>query len=54
MCQPCIESATALSDYYHEEIARISRFRRAAERHFQRLDGPRNVTVDLKFDDLCL
>ena len=52
MCQPYIESATALSDYYYiddEEIARISGFC-----HFQSLAGPTNVTVDLKYDVLCL
>ena len=26
---------------------------RAAERHFQRLAGPINVSVDLKYDALC-
>ena len=58
MCQPYIESATALSDYYYyiddEEIVRISSFCRAAERHFHGLAGPRNVSVDLKYDVLCL
>ena len=29
-------------------------FRRAAERHFQCLAGPINVSVDLKYDVLCL
>ena len=27
---------------------------RAAERHFQHSGGPRNVSVDLKYDVLCL
>ena len=42
--------------YYDEEknIARICHFCRAAERHFQCLDGPINVSVDLKYDVLCL
>ena len=30
------------------------RFCRAAETDFQRLAGPRNVSVDLKYDVLCL
>ena len=54
MLQPYIESATTLSDDDDEEIARNSLFCRAVERHFQRLSGPRNVNVDLKFDILCL
>ena len=53
-----LESATALADYYYyiddEEIARISGFCWAAERHFQSLAGPKNVSIDLKYDDLCL
>ena len=43
--------------YYYiddEEIARISSLCRAAERHFQSLAGPRSVSVDLKYDILCL
>ena len=52
------ECATALSDYYYEdvdeEITRISRFCRSAEMDFQHLAGPRNVGVDLKYDVLCL
>ena len=43
--------------YYYivdEVIARISSFCRAAERHFQSLAGPKNVSVDLKYDVLCL
>ena len=48
-------SATALSDYYYdEESARISRFCQSAEMDFQHLVGPRNVSVDLKYDVLCL
>ena len=44
-----IESTTVLSDYDEEKnIARICRFCRAAERHFQHLDGPINVSVDLE------
>ena len=54
MCHPYIESATELSDYCVEEIARISCFCRAVESHFQRLAGPINVSVDLKYDVLCL
>ena len=55
-CQPYIKSATALYEYYidDEEIARISGLCQAAERHFQSLGGPRNVSVDLKYDVLCL
>ena len=43
-------------NYYYEllKIARICRFCRAAERHFQHLAGPINVSVDLKYDVLCL
>ena len=52
MCQPYIESATALSGY-DEESQEICRFCRAAERHFQRLAGPINESVDLKYDVLC-
>ena len=48
-----IESATTFSDYYYEKIARISIFCRAAEMDFQYLAGPRNVSVDLKYDVLC-
>ena len=36
-----------------EKIARISSFCRAAEIDFQSLAGPRNVSVDLKYDVLC-
>ena len=55
MCYPYIESATTLSDYIDdEEIARISGFCRAAEMDFQHLAGPINVSVDLKYDVLCL
>ena len=49
------KSATALSDYIDdEEIARISGFCLAAEIDSQSLAGPRNVSVDLKYDFLCL
>ena len=55
MCQPYIGSAIALTnDINDEEIARISGFCRAAEMDFQHLDGPRNVSIDLKYDVLCL
>ena len=37
-----------------DEIARISIFCRAAEIDLQCLAGPRNVSVDLKYDVLCL
>ena len=53
MCQPYIENATAISDYV-EESQEFCRFCRAAERHFQRLARPINVSVDLKYDVLCL
>ena len=33
---------------------KIAVFCRAAEMDFQRLAGPRNVSVDLKYDALCL
>ena len=45
--EPYRESASELSDIDDEEIARISGFCRAAERHFQSLAGPRNVSVDM-------
>ena len=41
-------------DIDDEEIARISVFCRAAEIDFQHLAGPRNVSVKLKYDVLCL
>ena len=41
-------------NYADEESQRISRFCRAAERHFQCLAEPINVSVDLKYDFLCL
>ena len=44
-------------EYYYiddKEIARISSFCWVAEMDFQSLAGPRNVSVDLKFDVLCL
>ena len=56
MLQPYIESATSLFDNYidDEEITRVSRFCRSAEMDFQHLVGPRNVSVDLKCEVLCL
>ena len=36
-----------------KKIARISRFCRAAKRHFQLLAGPINVSVDLKLMMFC-
>ena len=55
MLQPYIESATALSDYIDdEEIARISVFCWAAEMDFHHLARPRYVSVDFKYDVLCL
>ena len=55
MLQPYIESATALSDYYiNDEKRKNFRFCRTAEMDFQHLAGPRNVSVDLKYDVLCL
>ena len=36
--------------YYDEESQELP----AAERHFQSLAGPINVSVDLKYDILCL
>ena len=46
MCHPYIESATAPSD--DEEIARISCFCGFVELDFQRLAGPRNVSMELE------
>ena len=37
-----------------EDFARISCFCRTVEFDFQHLAGPRNVSVDLKYDVLCL
>ena len=57
MCQPYIESATAPSDDYYiddEDIERVSHFCQSVELDFQRLAGPRNVSVDLEYDVLCL
>ena len=47
MLQPYTESATTLSVYYidDEEIITISCFCRSVEFDFQRLAGPRNVSV---------
>ena len=53
MCQPYIESSTALSDD-DEEPHEFSGFYRAAQMDFQHLGGPRNMSVDLKGDVLCL
>ena len=36
------------------EVARVSVFCRAVEWHFQSLAGTINVSVDLKYDVLCL
>ena len=44
---PYIESGSTLFDIDDEEIARISCFWQAAERHFQSLAGPRNVSMCL-------
>ena len=44
MCQPYIESATALSDY--ESIARIDDFSRAPEIDFRYETKARKVMVD--------
>ena len=57
MCHPYIEIAPTLSNYYSiddEEIARISSFCWSAEIEFHHLDGPKNLTFDLKYDVLCL
>ena len=53
MLQPYTESVTTLSDYYtdDEEIARISGFCGVAEMDFHH---SRNVSVDLKYDVMCL
>ena len=41
--------------YYDDEaIARISGFCRSAEMNFHHLAEPRNVSVDLKYNVLCL
>ena len=37
-----------------EEIERISYFCQSAEKDFYCLVGPRNVSVDFKYDVLCL
>ena len=52
MCQPYKASATALSDCYidDEEIAKNFRVLSG----FQSLAGPRNVSLDVKYDVLCL
>ena len=54
MCQLYIESVTALFDYIDEEIATISVSCWSAEMDLHRLAGPRNVSLDLKYDVLCL
>ena len=49
----CIESVTALSDDIDdEEIAGNSFFLLGGINDFQRLAGPRNVSVDWKYDVL--
>ena len=53
MCHPYIESDTALSDVYDEEITTIFGFCRPAEMDCQCLAGSINVAVDLKYDVLC-
>ena len=40
--------------FFYEEIVRISGFCQAAEIDFHRLAGLRNMSVDLKYDILCL
>ena len=52
MCHPNIECATALSEYNMMKKTRISGFCRSAEMDFHCLAGPRNVSVDLKYDVL--
>ena len=54
MCQPYIESTTVLSDYYDEELQEFHIFVGLRKRHFHRLVEPINVSVDLKYDVLCL
>ena len=54
MLQPYIESATALSDIDGKEITRTSLFCWVAEKDFHHLARPRNITLDLKYDVLCL
>ena len=61
-CSPSISSFSVLlqNSFFHpniiddEEIARISLNRLSAEMDFQCLAGPRTVSVDLKYDVLCL
>ena len=50
MLQPYIESATALSNYVDDKEPQEF----PAEMDFQQLAGPRNVSVDLNYDILCL
>ena len=54
MCQPYIESATALFYYIHEEITTISVSCWSADVDLHCLAEPRNVSLDLKYDVLCL
>ena len=49
MLQPYIESVTALSDDID-----VQEFCRTADVDFQHFDGPRNMSVALKSDVLCL
>ena len=49
-----IESATLLFHYIDEEIATISVSCWSAEMDLHCLAGPRNVSLDLKYDVLCL
>ena len=53
MCQPYIESATALADY-DEELQEFLVFVGPHKWTFSVLAGPRNVSADLKYDVLCL
>ena len=48
------ECYRTLDDIDDEEIARISFFCRVAEMYFHHLAGPINVSVDFKYDVLCL
>ena len=61
-CSPSISSFSVLlqNSFFHpniiddEEIARISRYCWSAEMDFQCLAGPKNVSVGLNYDVLCL
>ena len=54
MCFNPIESVTALSDNDDKEPQEFLLFCQATEMDFQHLTGPKNVSVDLKYDVLCL